>query len=61
MKYKLLTSQYTDKLSIQVQKYLDDGWKLRGNTFSNTEEVWGHFKKQGEITYFSQAVIKDEL
>lgn len=60
MKYKLLTSVSSSELSEMVQKYLNNGWKLHGGSFGNTKETWGHFKKMGEVTYFSQAVIKDE-
>ena len=58
MKYKLLTDTHAGDLTKKVQTHLDDGWELYGPPSQTTQESWGHFKKQGEFTVFSQAVSK---
>jgi hypothetical protein len=58
MEYKLLTAVGERELSDKVTSHLRNGWTLHGPTNQTTEETWGHFKKSGERTIFSQAVVK---
>jgi len=58
MEYKLLSHSSATKLSEEINKYLQAGWTLHGDTKSQRCESWGHFTKLGEYIEYSQAVIK---
>lgn len=50
MKYIVITNKFPMFLSPEVEKYLNDGWKLQGGV-SVCSDSFGSF-------YFSQALVK---
>jgi hypothetical protein len=56
--YKLLSVSSAAVLSERINRLLQDGWQLHGAPMQTRQESWGHFKKQGEYTLYSQAMIK---
>ena len=55
MKYVLVSSKYAECLTELVQTYLDEGFQLKGETFTTTVPLY----KCVEY-YYNQVVIKDE-
>jgi hypothetical protein len=59
--YKLLSVSSAAVLSEKINRLLQDGWQLHGTPMQTRQERWGHFKKQGEYTLYSQAMIKKPM
>lgn len=55
MKFVLVSEQYAECFNQKVQRYLDDGYELRGKTFTTTVTLY----KTVEY-YFNQVLVKNE-
>lgn len=51
MKYKMLSESTVERLTIEVNEHLENGWRLYGNPFSQTCDGYA---------FACQAVVKDD-